>query len=120
MNKFKFMELCDFSQGDFAIKNGNLYYKGKLIATKNDVVLVSSEEAFFLFELQRPNDINEFSFVLFLNSRWPKFFKGASDLFCSTKFLQFIDARGQQHAFRVISHENSSVTKIICANFEQR
>ena len=120
MNKSKFMELRDIAQGDFAIKEGKLFYKENLISTNGRPILVSSEEVFFVFKTQDKALATEFSEVIFRNFEWPTFFKCSTDLLFGSTFLQFVDEKQQQHSFRLVSHNGSGSTKIVGSNFVKR
>ena len=116
MNRSKFLELRDVTQGDFAIQSGKLFYKEKLIASAGQPILISSEEVFFLFETSGET----FSKVIFRNFEWPAFFKCSADLLFGKDFLQFIDEQKNQHAFRLVSYNGGNTTKSVGSNFVKK
>lgn len=117
MNKSKFLELRDIVVGDFAIKNGQLFYLDTLVAPSGQIILASSEEVFFLFELKPELKSAEFNKVILLNFEWPKIFTCVEAPIYGAKFLQFVDSNEQQHAYRLVSYNNSNTTKAVCSNF---
>ncbi len=119
MRLSKFLELRDFTQGDFAIKNKQLFYKNQLIATENKQLLVSSEEVFFLFEISDAEVSKEFKNVVLLNFSWPKFFKCNGEIISLQRELQFVDTDGRTHAFRLVSYQSSTSTKVVGSNFQK-
>ena len=118
MKQSDYNELRDITQGDFAIKSGTLFYKGKEVSTKGKVFFASSEEVFFLFEVEDDSLIGEFKKVVFLNFRWPAFFKLNEEVIVYGCEMQFRTIDNRTHAYRRVSYENSSVTKIIGSNFQ--
>ena len=66
MKQSVYMELRDIAQGDFAIRDGVLFYKEQRIATNGKPFFTSSEEIFFLFEVEDEKVATEFKKVIFL------------------------------------------------------
>lgn len=118
MKQSVYMELRDIAQGDFAIRDGVLFYKEQRVATNGKPFFTSSEEIFFLFEVEDEKVATEFKKVIFLNFRWPEFFKINENAIVYGREMQFVTVDGRQHAYRRISYGNSTVTKIIGSNFQ--
>ena len=118
MRQSKFLELRDITQGDFAIKEGHLFYKNQLISKKGEELLVSSEEVFFLFDVEHTEIQKEFKKVIFLNFSWPRFYKCNDDIWSSQREIQFSDIDNRKHAYRLISYDSSSSTKAVGSNFQ--
>lgn len=112
----EFAELRDVAQGDFAISNGTLLYKGQQVAGEGKVIFTSSEEVFFLFEVENEEVKEEFTKVVFLNFRQCRFYK-CKDVLPSSRYLQFTTPSGENHAFRLIDY-NGGPTKAVCSNFQ--
>ena len=66
MSRFKFSKLRDIAQGDFAIKDGSLFYKDKEIAAGGTILFDSSEEVFFLFNTEEQTSL-DFKHVIVQN-----------------------------------------------------
>ena len=52
MNGSVFNKINDFTYGDFSIVNEKLFFKGKKIASEGKIIFSSSEEVFFLFNVE--------------------------------------------------------------------
>lgn len=115
--KETYIELRDVAQGDLAIKEGELFYKGKKIAEKSKTIFTSSEEVFFSFDVEDEEVAKDFKKVIFLNFRWPMFFKLNDDAIVYGCHLQFKTTDGRTHAYRRVSYGGSMVTKVIGSNF---
>ena len=63
--KETYIELRDVAQGDLAIKEGELFYKGKKIAEKSKTIFTSSEEVFFSFDVEDEEVAKDFKKVIF-------------------------------------------------------
>lgn len=121
MKPTEFLTLRDITQGNFAIKGGSLLYKGKQIAAQGKAVLVSAEEAFFLFEVEDAETIKSENFkqVFLLNNNRPYFYTSIEYKLESQRF-QFISPLNGKNAFRLISFMGSySQTKIVGDNYHE-
>ena len=118
MDKSNYLELRDVAQGDFAIEEKKLFYKGNLIAEKGAPFFKSSEEVFFCFDVTDEQVAKSFRKVVLLNYRWPLFFMLNDDVLVFGNEMQFKTVDGRSHAYRRVSHARGAVTKIIGSNFQ--
>ena len=117
MKQIEHLKLRDIAQGDFAIRDGCLFYKGKRVSDTGKSVLASEEEAFFLFEIKDADTAREFKHVFLLNCRYPHFYTSIEYKLEPRRF-QFISPLNGKNAFRLISFGQSNFcTKIVGDNY---
>ena len=111
MNQTDYTVLRNITQGDFAIKDGILFYNNRELSSQNRLILHSCEEAFFMFPV---NDKGVgFKQVFLLNCNYPHFYTSIKYKIETTRF-QFISPPDIKHAFRLISYQGSPLsTKIV-------
>lgn len=119
METAKYLDLSKIVQNDFTVKSGVLFYKGKQISSHGKLILKSSEEAFFHFEIEDKATKDDFSHVFLLNCRHPRFYK-ATDATIEKDRFQFISPVHGYNAFRIASYNNSRHgTKIVGDNYHK-
>lgn len=112
-----FSKLSDFTYGDMAIVNKELFFKGKKAASEGKIIFSSSEEVFFLFDVEDEEVKKIFEKVIFLNFYQPQFFVLGRDLKVCSNHLQFITKDEKKYAFRRISYQGQEQTKVIGDSF---
>ncbi len=117
MRASRFEELRDIVQGNFAIESGCLFYKEKKIAAEGKIVLASSEEAFFQFDVEDEETRREFEKVIFLHFWQSRFFK-CKTVLARGNHLQFETAEGIRHAYCLAGYSSTNATKAIGSHFE--
>ena len=117
MNGSVFNKINDFTYGDFSIVNEKLFFKGKKIASEGKIIFSSSEEVFFLFNVEDEEVKKKFEKVIFLNFYQPRFFVLGWGLKVYSNHLQFITKDEKKYAFRRISYQGQGQTKVIGDKF---
>ena len=113
MKRFRFSEFRDIAQGDFAIRDGRLFYKDNEIASQGTVLFDSSEEVFFLFSVNNSQVQTDFKYVIFLNY-YRCYFYPCTEYQRSGDQLSFSKHDGQEYIFRRYRYNGSiNSSKII-------
>lgn len=106
MNRFRFSKLRDIAKGDFAIKDGRLFYQDKEIAAGGTILFDSSEEVFFLFSVDNSEVQTEFKYVILLNYHSCSFYPCAEYQRNGDR-LVFSNPDGQKYTFRRYCYNGS-------------
>lgn len=113
MQLSKFSNLRDIAQGNFAIRDGCLFYENRQVSSFGTILLASSESVFFLFAITEDETRQKFQNVIFSNYYKCRFYP-CCEYKKSGEKLSFSCPDGAKYAFtRYCYNENVRSSIII-------
>jgi hypothetical protein len=110
MNGKDFTKLPDITIDEFALSGGRLFYQGKEISKDAKLIFSSTEESFFLFEVEDAEVSTNFKKVVFLNFYQPRFFP-CREVHVGFGCLRFCDTENRMHSCYLMKY--GGTTKVV-------